>query len=132
MAKSKQSSYYLYGAAALAVIGLIAFAASNEQAASAPSELDGFAQCVTDSGTVMYGAWWCPHCEDQKAAFGSAFSYVEYIECSNAARTMNATCRDAGIEGYPTWEFSDGSRQAGFVPLETLAELTSCELPLEV
>ncbi len=131
MAKSKQSSTYLYGAAALIAVGLIIFAATNVSSTSGPSIYDEFAQCVTESETTMYGAWWCPHCSDQKEAFGSSFDYINYIECSNATRGMTQECQDAGIEGYPTWEFPDGSRIAGFVPLNTIAEQSGCELPDE-
>jgi hypothetical protein len=129
MAKSKNSSMYLYGAAILVVVGVIAFAVNNSASNSAPSPYDEFAQCLNDAGAVEYGAWWCPHCADQKELFGSSFDYVNYVECSTAARTMNQTCQDAGIEGYPTWEFADGSRLGGAQSLETLAEKTGCELP---
>ena len=131
MNKSKQSTSYLYGAAALVVVGLIAFAATNSASESAASPYNEFAQCLTDNGVTMYGAWWCPHCENQKDLFGSAFDNVTYIECSTAARTMNQTCRDAGIEGYPTWEFGDGLRASGEQSLETLAAKSGCELPSE-
>ncbi len=131
MAKSKQSSYYLYGAAAIVAVGLIIFAANNSASNKGPSIYDEFAQCVTDGGTLMYGAWWCPHCNDQKDAFGSAFDLIEYIECSNASKTMTQECRDLGIEGYPTWEFPDSSRQGGFMTLEAIAAKTGCELPQE-
>lgn len=129
MLKSKQSSYYLYGAAVLVVVGLIVFAANNAVGQSTPSPYDDFAQCLSNAGVTMYGAWWCPHCEIQKDLFGNAFDNVTYIECSTAARTMNQTCKDAGIEGYPTWEFSDGSRASGEQTLETLAEKSGCALP---
>src|ERR1041385_8352379 len=46
------------------------------------STLDSFAQCVSAKGARMYGAWWCPHCADQKELFGFAFQYVNYVECS--------------------------------------------------
>ncbi|MCR4314527.1 MAG: hypothetical protein NUV84_04775 [Candidatus Uhrbacteria bacterium] len=129
MSKSKQSSYYLYGAAVLVVVGVIVFAANNSVGRSSPSPYDDFAQCLSNAGVTMYGAWWCPHCESQKDLFGSAFNNVTYIECSTAARTMNQTCQDAGIEGYPTWEFSDGSRASGEQSLETLAQKSGCVLP---
>lgn len=129
MFKSKQSSYYLYGAAVLAVVGLIVFATNNSIGQSAPSPYDDFAQCLTDSGVTMYGAWWCSHCENQKDLFGSAFDNVNYIECSTVARTMNQICSDAGIDGYPTWEFADGARASGEQSLETLAEKSGCVLP---
>jgi len=34
-----------------------------------------------------------------------------------------------GIEGYPTWEFPDGSRQSGEVPFSQLSERSGCPLP---
>ena len=129
MSTSKQSSYYLYGAAALVVVGLLVFVANNSIGESAPSPYDDFASCLTQAGVSMYGAWWCSHCENQKELFGSAFDRLNYVECSTAARTMNQTCRDAGIEGYPTWEFSDGSRLSGEQSLEMLAEKSGCTLP---
>jgi hypothetical protein len=93
---------------------------------------DAFAKCLTDAGTVMYGAYWCPHCLNQKEAFGDAWDYVNYVECSLPNRAGSTqVCTDAGIESYPTWEFADGSRQSGEVPLTTLAELTGCVLPVE-
>ncbi|MFA4845305.1 MAG: hypothetical protein WC654_01975 [Patescibacteria group bacterium] len=124
--KEKTSAYYLYGAAALVVVGLIAFAVTQE---AAPSPYDAFAQCLSDDGVKMYGAWWCPHCENQKDLFGNSFSAVTYIECSNANKSMNQICKDAGIEGYPTWEFADASRLGGEQSLATLAEKSGCELP---
>ncbi|MBI5794342.1 hypothetical protein HZA87_04675 [Candidatus Uhrbacteria bacterium] len=120
------SAYYLYGAAALVVVGLLAFAVTRE---SAPSPYDGFAQCLSDSGIKMYGAWWCPHCQNQKKLFGNSFDFVIYVECSNADKSMNQTCQDAGIEGYPTWELDDGTRLGGEQSLETLAEQSGCKLP---
>ena len=129
MAKQNQSSYYLYGAAVLVVVGLIIFAANNTVGKDAPSPYGDFAQCLTDASVTMYGAWWCPHCKNQKDLFGNAFDRVNYVECSTAARTMNQTCKDAGIQGYPTWEFGDGSRVSGEQTLETLAQKSSCPLP---
>lgn len=94
------------------------------------STLDGFAHCLTDKGTKMYGAWWCPHCADQKEMFGYAFQYVNYTECSpEGQRTLNETCTKAGIKGYPTWQFADGSRVEGPQPLSVLSEKTGCKLP---
>ena len=94
------------------------------------STLDSFAQCLNAKGTKMYGAWWCPHCEEQKEMFGYAFQYVNYTECSpEGEHTMNETCKQAGIKGYPTWQFADGSRVEGPQPLSVLGEKTGCKLP---
>lgn len=94
------------------------------------SSLDGFAQCLKAKGARMYGAWWCPHCADQKEMFGLAFRYVNYTECSpEGLKTMNDTCKQAGIKGYPTWQFADGSRVEGPQSLKVLGEKTGCKLP---
>ncbi|OGC81875.1 MAG: hypothetical protein A2788_01905 [Candidatus Abawacabacteria bacterium RIFCSPHIGHO2_01_FULL_46_8] len=96
-----------------------------------PGEYDEFAQCLTDSGTKMYGAYWCPYCQEQKKELGSSWQYINYIECSlpNRAGTT-AVCQDAELEGYPTWEFADGSRIPGKVPLAELSKKTGCPLPI--
>lgn len=115
-------------ALALAVVawGIYYFAYYRKPA----STLDGFAKCLSKSGAKMYGAWWCPHCADQKELFGYAFQYVNYVECSPPGqRTQNEVCKQAGLKGYPTWQFSDGSRAEGSLHLEALSEKTGCKLP---
>ena len=94
------------------------------------STLDGFAKCVASKGVRMYGAWWCPHCAEQKEEFGYAFQYVPYTECSpEGQRTINETCKQAGIQHFPTWQFRDGSRNEGVLPLTDLSQKTGCKLP---
>lgn len=94
-----------------------------------PSKYAPLAQCLKDSGAEFYGAFWCPHCQAQKAAFGSAKKLLPYIECSNADKSQTQICIDKKIEGYPTWIFKDGTRLSGEVSMETLAEKTQCVLP---
>jgi hypothetical protein len=97
------------------------------------NKLDGFAQCIKDSGAKYYGAFWCPHCQKQGALFGSAKRFLPYIECSNPDRTQTQVCIDAKIDSYPTWILADGTRLAvendAGVTLETLAQKTQCALP---
>ncbi len=97
------------------------------------TKLDGFAQCITDSGAKFYGAFWCPHCQAQKALFGASAKLLPYIECSNADRSQKQACIDAKVESYPTWEMKDGTRlpveNGAGVSLETLAAKTQCVLP---
>lgn len=94
-----------------------------------PGELDGFAQCINESGAKFYGAFWCPHCNDQKALFGNSAKLLPYVECSTPDRqNQTQECIDAGIQSYPTWEFSDGSRESGVVSLDQLSEITGCQL----
>jgi hypothetical protein len=94
------------------------------------STLDGFAKCLNSKGARMYGAWWCPHCADQKEAFGYAFQYVNYTECSpQGQRTETDQCKQAGIKHFPTWHFADGSSTEGLLPLSQLSQKTGCKLP---
>jgi thiol-disulfide isomerase/thioredoxin len=95
-----------------------------------PAPYDAFANCLKEKGAVFYGAFWCPHCQNQKAMFGKSARLLPYVECSTPdGRGQLAVCQDKKIEGYPTWEFADGSRESGEVPLARLAEKTGCSLP---
>ena len=97
---------------------------------SGPSQLGPFAQCIKDSGTIFYGAFWCPHCQAQKRLFGSAADLLPYVECSTPdGQGQLQVCIDKEVKQYPTWEFADGSRLTGEIPLAQLAEKTSCQLP---
>jgi len=108
----------------------VAFLVVLSACSSSPGKYDDFAQCITDNGAVFYGAFWCPHCTNQKEMFGSSMSNVAYVECATPdGKGQTQVCQDADIKGYPTWEFSDGSRLSGEVPLQTLAEKTGCSLP---
>lgn len=91
--------------------------------------LDGFAQCLTEKGTIMYGAFWCEHCENQKEGFGDSFEYINYVECSTPdGMDQLQVCKDRKILGYPTWEFSDGTKISGEMPHRMLADKTGCNL----
>ena len=100
------------------------------QRSRAPHPLDGFAQCLTAKGVTMYGASWCPHCARQKELFGRAFRYATYVECALPGNPNAQTrqCTDAGIQGYPTWVFADGTRKSGELTLQELSEKTGCAL----
>ncbi|MBI3032618.1 hypothetical protein HYY69_04030 [Candidatus Woesearchaeota archaeon] len=92
-------------------------------------ELAGFAQCLTDKGAVMYGAFWCPHCQNVKKRFGSAFQFVKYVECDPRGENGNPDlCLKKDIKNYATFEFSDGTRLIGEPTLEELSEKTGCPL----
>lgn len=82
------------------------------------------AQCLKDRGVVMYGAEWCPHCQNQKKLFGESFGLVPYVECPADPNK----CVAAGIQGYPTWIFPDGQKLVGEQTLEKLAETSGCAL----
>ena len=86
------------------------------------------AQCLTDKGTKMYGTYWCPHCTNQKKAFGAAFEKVTYVECAERGNPNESTqvCKDANIQSFPTWVFADGSRVTGEQSFESLADRSGC------
>ncbi len=93
-------------------------------------QYDQFATCLKDKGVKFYGAFWCPHCQNQKAMFGRSAKLLPYIECSNPdGQSQNETCNAAKITGYPTWEFPDGTREGGEIKLTRLSELSNCPLP---
>ncbi|MDY6785077.1 MAG: vitamin K epoxide reductase family protein [Cyanobacteriota bacterium] len=84
------------------------------------------AEHLTEEGATMYGAYWCPHCHDQKLLFGKeAFKKVDYVECATPnSQAQNLQCTAAQIESYPTWEIN-GQLEKGAQPLEELAELSN-------
>jgi hypothetical protein len=94
------------------------------------ARMDTFARCLGTKGAKMYGAYWCPHCADQKERFGSSFQYAPYVECGiKGSRNQAQVCTDAGVKRFPTWVFADGARVEGDHPLEFLGEATGCPLP---
>jgi hypothetical protein len=101
-------------------------------AAAVPAAAGGlasFGRCLEREGAVFYGTSWCPQCDAQRRVLGSAMSYVPYVECSvDGGRRSTAECEDADIHAYPTWEFGDGSREAGRKSLAALASRTGCPL----
>src|SRR6185295_13418043 len=99
-------------------------------------KLDAFAQCIKDSGAKFYGAFWCPHCQAQKARFGASAKLLPYIECSTPdAQGQTQVCKDLGISTYPTWYYASSTASGGYEivtgeqELTDLAAKTSCQLP---
>ncbi|MGB3612823.1 MAG: vitamin K epoxide reductase family protein [Elainellaceae cyanobacterium] len=91
---------------------------------SGESEI-ALAQHLSDIGAKKYSAYWCPHCHDQQRLFGKeAFEYIDYVECDpSGANAQPQVCRDAGVEGFPSWEIN-GELQSGVIPLDQLADLS--------
>ena len=93
---------------------------------------DGFASCLKDRGVKFYGAWWCPHCEEQKEKFGASIDEVPYVECGvqGDTRAKTQVCKDANITHYPTWQFPPtGERFERVFTLQELSDRTGCSLP---
>jgi len=112
----------LAGCATIANTGI----RGNEEAGSEPAyKYDDFAQCLTSKGIKMYGTEWCGYCKMQKGYFNESFQHVDYVNCEED----NEACQEAGIQGYPTW-IINGELSPGAKPLDKLAELSGCELPV--
>ncbi len=115
----------------IAIVIIIAFAAAYYFLwYKHNSRLDAFARCLTAKQAKMYGAFWCPHCEEQKEKFGSSFQYAPYIECGiKGSKGIEPVCTQAGIKRFPTWIFADGTRVEGEHELDFLGQETGCSLP---
>ena len=90
------------------------------------SSLDDFAKCLALKNITMYGTYNCPHCLNEKKAFGSSFQYVLYVECTQEPDK----CVKAGITEVPTWVFPDGRKFVGEQGLEKLSQESGCALPV--
>jgi thiol-disulfide isomerase/thioredoxin len=125
----KQTKFIFFIIIIVIVVGGIGVFASRAELKTDP-KVEAFAQCINESGAKFYGAFWCSHCQAQKEMFGSSKKFLPYIECStpNGGAQLDI-CKEAGIEGYPTWVFADGSELSGELSFETLAEKTQCQLP---
>ena len=91
---------------------------------------DSFAKCLANKQARMYGLYWCPHCADQKAEFGSSFRYVPYVECAiRGSHEMAPECKAAGVKLFPSWQFGGDPPKEGVLSLQALSEKTGCSLP---
>lgn len=125
--KTNARNFFIWGIVGLAVIAGVYFLIKVN---TGTGKLDTFAQCLKDKGAVFHGAFWCPHCQNEKAMFGKSAKFLPYVECSAPdGKSQLQICQDKKIDGYPTWIFADGSRESGEVSLEKLAEKTGCKLP---
>ncbi len=112
----------------VAVVGGAIFLSSGGPASGA---YDDFAACLAEENVVMYGAYSCPHCQNEKKRFGDSFRLVPYVECTEETEK----CVAAGIEGYPTWIFPASPaggperRFKGEMGLERLSKESGCQLP---
>jgi len=117
----------LYAVLIVAALGLAYYLGTRVQ-----HKYDGFARCLSDRGVKMYGAYWCPHCQEQKEAFGASFEYVPYVECGvkGNLRAQSQVCKDEKVNHYPTWQFPPtGERVERVFTLQELSDRTGCSLP---
>jgi len=120
---------YLYSIIVLLIVAGVAWLIVTPGKAG---KYDQFAQCLKDKGAIFYGAFWCPHCQVQKAMFGKSSKYLPYVECSTPdGQGQLQLCKDALVMTYPTWQFNGSTtdRLTGEIALTMLSLKTSCPLP---
>ncbi len=110
------------GAAVVAIaVGILVFATAPP---SATPYQEALARHLAKSGAVFYGAYWCPHCEEQKERFGGAAGLLPYVECDpKGERAQTERCRAAGVKVFPTWVLG-AERREGVLPLDELGRLS--------
>ncbi|MGB3405576.1 MAG: vitamin K epoxide reductase family protein [Microcoleaceae cyanobacterium] len=103
----------------------------NITTTSAPANI-ALAEHLNSIDAKMYGAYWCAHCQTQKALFGKeAVSEMPYIECDASGKNPQPQlCQAAQITGYPTWEIN-GEQYSGVQSLNDLARVSGYTGSLE-
>ena len=122
-------SRWVTGGILLGTLAAAGCTASSVDSSAADTYEARLADHLAATGSVMYGAYWCPYCADQKDLFQQAADRVPYVEC--AADGDNAQpdlCQQKGIQAYPTWEI-DGQLHLGLKSLNDLATMTGFEAP---
>jgi uncharacterized membrane protein len=87
------------------------------------------ARHLREQGAVMYGAYWCPHCTEQKALFGDAAKDIPYVECAkDGVHARPDLCEQARVKSFPTWVMGT-ERREGTQSLRALADFS--KFPME-
>ncbi len=116
------------------VLGIVLCMNLIASGAKASNKYVAFSQCLEQKGAKFYGAFWCPHCQQQEKMLGLSRATLEkkvglYVECSTAdGKSQTEACKQKNIESYPTWEFADGTRMSGEIELSVLGAKTGCVL----
>ena len=93
-------------------------AKAGQEPASSKEQL-ALADHLKRQGVLFYGAWWCSHCQHQKALFGSpAQERLPYVECDKDD-SGRQRCNAAQVRAYPTWDYK-GERREEVLTLEEL------------
>ncbi len=129
-ARSSRRTWAWSGLAGVVAIGILVggYALSAPRAA-AQDYAQGLAAHLAATEAKFYGAYWCPHCADQKALFGPAARLLPYIECDPRSPVGQLqVCLSRQIRAFPTWEIA-GQRIEGVLALEDLARLSGYPPP---
>ena len=82
-----------------------------------PAVLDGFAQCLTDKGAIMYGATSCQYSHAQQGMFGNSKKYLDIRDFTE----------DPNIQVTPTW-LINGAYYRNVQTIDKLSSLTGCKI----
>lgn len=75
-------------------------------------------------GIVMYSAFWCPHCRNQREMFGrEAWKEMTWVECGKGGVGRDER-RCANVDGFPTFLAGRKEIGSGEMKLAVLAELS--------
>ena len=93
---------------------------------SSSSQKIEFAKFLRENNIVMYSAYWCPHCHDQKQLFGKeAVKELQIVECADDGKdNQYELCQKKGISGFPSWEIN-GEIFSGTRELNDLAKMAN-------
>ncbi|QDV52402.1 peptidylprolyl isomerase [Gimesia fumaroli] len=76
-------------------------------------DLIGFAQALTAANVTLYGAAWDANTTEQKALLEDGASFLQFVDVTNANRTLNANASTVGIllqeDVRPIWRLDDGT-----------------------
>ena len=91
--------------------------------------IDTFAKCLASKDVVVYGAYWCPHCQNQKKLFGERVPICAV--CRSILRKRQNAPQRALMDirlGYSR----NGSRIAGEMSFQELSDKTVCPFASEL
>jgi glutaredoxin len=87
---------------------------------------DALGRCMASKQVKMFGAYWCPHCADQKEILGKSYRFV-YEECGvPGSHAEQEECKAQGVKVFPTWRLPDGSLKPGVFSAQELSDKTGC------
>jgi uncharacterized membrane protein/glutaredoxin len=118
------------GAAAIIVLHLNYTGILGDAPQAEDLQTRALALHIANSGAKMYGASWCPHCQQQKSYFGRSAKSLPYVECSpNGQGAPQASeCQAMKINSYPTWVIN-GKHVEEVMTLKQLADATGFQGP---
>ena len=82
------------------------------------------AKHLNKKGVVMYSAFWCPHCRNQREMFGrDAWKEMTWVECGKGGVGRDER-RCKNVDGFPTFLSGKNEVGSGEMSLAKLAELS--------